>query len=64
MPTQEGKHMLGEIRIEKGLNPSDNDTAELRLAKIIAELIRQGVSFTTTECNQHYTVEIDGGFSS
>lgn len=44
------------IKIEK------DDTAESRLAKLVAGFVKEGVTFAVTETNRHYVVEMLGGY--
>ena len=46
-----------EIRID-----SQEDGADVKLARIGAQLVREGVTFKVTESNYQYRIELLGGY--
>jgi hypothetical protein len=53
---QEQRTMM-EIRID-----SQEDGADVKLARIGAQLVREGVTFKVTESNYQYRIELLGGY--
>jgi hypothetical protein len=47
-----------EILIDRGVDA----TADIKLARIVAQLVREGVTFRVTESNCQYHIELLGGY--